>query len=52
MRDQGINIIGFYLPDEPYGCFSNWFMLPFEYVGIEYCCMEQALFICVYGQGG
>lgn len=41
MREQGVNILGFHLPDEPYGCFSNWYISPFDYVGIEYCCVEQ-----------
>lgn len=41
MSEHGFSIIGLHLPDEPHGCFSNWYMSPFEYVGIEYCCVEQ-----------
>ena len=34
-------IIGFHLPTEPHGCFSNWFRSPFTYAGIQYNCVEQ-----------
>ncbi len=37
----GNGIIGFHLPDEPYGFFSNWYIAPFSYAGREYCCVEQ-----------
>lgn len=37
----GINIIGFYNPEDEYGCFSNWYQSPFEYAGVKYCCIEQ-----------
>lgn len=37
----GNGIIGFHLPDEPYGCFSNGYIAPFSYPGREYCCVEQ-----------
>ncbi len=41
MNENQLNIIGFHLPDEPYGCFSNWYMASFEYAGRRYCCVEQ-----------
>ena len=27
-------IIGFHKPDEPHGCFSNWYTAEFELAGI------------------
>ena len=41
MDSNSSKIVGFHLPSEPYGCFSNWFISPFEYAGIKYCCVEQ-----------
>lgn len=41
MDTKRLGIIGFHLPDEPYGCFSNWYMTPFKYSVREYCCVEQ-----------
>ena len=41
MDENKISIIGFHLPDEPHGGFSNWYMAPFKYAGIDYCCVEQ-----------
>jgi len=41
MNKNKLSIVGFHLPDEPFGCFSNWYMSSFEYAGIEYCCVEQ-----------
>lgn len=41
MSKHSLGIVGFHLPDEPYGCFSNWYLSPFKYAGIEYCCVEQ-----------
>ena len=34
-------IIGFHLPTETHGCFSNWFHSGFTYAGIYYTCAEQ-----------
>ena len=33
--------IGFHLPTEPYGCFSNWYPAKFTYAGVDYNCAEQ-----------
>lgn len=34
--------VGFYLPDEePYGCFSNWYMAEFDLAGNHYSSVEQ-----------
>ncbi len=41
MSENRLEIIGFHLADEPYGCFSNWYMADFELAGIKYCCVEQ-----------
>lgn len=37
----GINIIGFHLPDEEYGCLSNWYLADFEYAGVKFSSVEQ-----------
>lgn len=34
-------IIGFHLPSEPHGCFSNWAHSEFVYAGVQYSCAEQ-----------
>lgn len=34
-------IIGFHKPDEPHGCFSNWYPAEFELAGICYANSEQ-----------
>lgn len=35
-------VIGFYHEtEEPYGCFSNWYMSEFQYAGHTYNCVEQ-----------
>ena len=34
-------IIGFHLPDEPYGFCSNWYHADFVYAGTQYSCVEQ-----------
>ena len=34
-------IIGFHLPDEPYGFFSNWYHSDFIYAGTHYSSVEQ-----------
>lgn len=34
-------IIGFHLPTEPNGCFSNWYSARFKLVGYEYVSSEQ-----------
>ncbi|MGN1119678.1 MAG: NADAR family protein [Oscillospiraceae bacterium] len=34
-------IIGFHLPEEPHGCFSNWYPAEFELAGICYANSEQ-----------
>ena len=34
-------LVGFHLPTEPYGCFSNWYRSKFTYAGIDYICAEQ-----------
>ena len=34
-------IIGFYHPDEEYGCFSNWYQAAFDYAGRHYANSEQ-----------
>ena len=34
-------IIGFHLPDEPYGFCSNWYHSDFVYAGTQYSCVEQ-----------
>lgn len=34
-------IVGFHMPDEPHGCFSNWALSPFTYAGIRYEYAEQ-----------
>ena len=34
-------IIGFHLPTEPHGCFSNWHPSAFTYAGRSYNCAEQ-----------
>ena len=36
-----IEIIGFYHPDEEYGCFSNWYPAGFDYAGRHYANSEQ-----------
>ena len=36
-----IEIIGFYHPDEEYGCFSNWYPAEFDYAGKHYANSEQ-----------
>ena len=41
MGENNIKIIGFHLPAEPYGGFSNWYIAPLKYAGIDYCCVEQ-----------
>lgn len=33
--------VGFHLPTEPYGCFSNWYPSRFTYAGRTYNCVEQ-----------
>lgn len=35
------NIIGFYHEYEEYGCFSNWYLAPFENVGKKFSSVEQ-----------
>lgn len=35
------NIIGFHLPTEPYGCFSNWYHAEFDLAGKHYYSSEQ-----------
>lgn len=35
------DIIGFHLPTEPYGCFSNWYPAEFTCAGIRYANSEQ-----------
>lgn len=34
-------VIGFYRPDNDYGCFSNWYESVFKYAGKSYCHVEQ-----------
>ena len=36
-------IIGFYLPEDENGCFSNWYMSDFVVDGIQFSSMEQFL---------
>lgn len=41
MVENAGNIIGFHLPDEPYGCFSNWFHAEFDLAGRHFANSEQ-----------
>jgi len=38
-------IIGFHLPTEPHGCFSNWHPSAFTYAGRSYNCAEQYMML-------
>ena len=37
------NVVGFYLPEDENGCFSNWYMSDFVVDGIQFSSMEQFL---------
>lgn len=41
MNNNISSIIGFHLPTEPHGCFSNWFPAEFDLAGIHYYNSEQ-----------
>ena len=45
-------IIGFHLPTEPYGSFSNWHPSEFVYAGIWYHCAEQYMMAQKVSLGG
>ena len=47
-----MKIIGFHKPEEPYGCFSNWYPAAFTYEGIRYNCVEQYMMAEKTAMGG
>ena len=51
-NDSTGEIIGFHLPDEPYGYFSNWFPAEFTYAGVRYNCVEQYMMAQKVHYGG
>lgn len=48
MKSNLPKIIGFHLPDEPHGCFSNWYPAESEIAGICYANSEQYM---IYQKG-
>ena len=49
-----VDAVFFHKPDEPYGCFSNWYLSPFELDGKQFTSVEQYIMYrkcMIFGDG-